>query len=41
MKYTEEELLMLIEKLKKDESWEEDERKRNRAADSVCSTFMK
>lgn len=41
MKYTEEELLMPIEKLKKDDSREEDEKKRSRAADSVCSTFMK
>lgn len=41
MKYTQEELMKLIEKLKNDESWEKDEVKRKKAADSVYTTFMK
>ena len=41
MKYTDEELRELIEKLKNDESWEKDPKTRQRAAEALYTTFFK
>ena len=41
MKYTDEELRELMEKLRNDDSWEKDEATRKKAADSVWTTFFK
>lgn len=41
MRYTDEELRELIEKLKNDESWEKDPETRKRAAEALYTTFFR
>ena len=41
MKYSQEEIMELLEKLRQDDSWEKDEVKRKKAADSLLITFFK